>query len=254
MPLNRVSFMNTYVDNASLTEVINHIENCIKDRTVGHVITLNTDQIVRIESDPYFRTICENCELLLVDGHPLMKIAQKYKRPFKEKICGADLMPILCDVSAKKNYSVFLLGAAPGVAQIAAERLIKRYPNLNVAGTYSPPIGFEKDATEIKKINTILKNSHADLLFVGMGVPKQDIFIYENKDEYQIPLSFSFGAAIDFIAGVQKRAPKLMRKMGLEWLFRFLCNPRKMFKRYFIDDMKIFKLARKYKPNKSGGK
>ena len=254
MPLNRVKFMNTFVDDVTLEEAIEHIERCIKERKIGHVITLNTDQIVRIERDEFFKRICENCELLLVDGHPLMKIAKKYKMPFKEKICGSDLVPVLCELAANKGYSVFLLGAAPGVASKAADNLLAQYPELKVAGTYSPPIGFEKDEAEIEKINAMLKQSQADLLFVGMGVPKQDIFIYENMDKYQIPMSFSIGAAIDFIAGAQKRAPKWMRKIGMEWFYRFLCNPKRMFKRYFIDDMKIFKLAKKYKPAKKADK
>lgn len=251
MPLNRVKFMNIFVDDVTLEEALGHIEKCVKERKIGHVITLNTDQIVRIERDDFFKKICENCELLLVDGHPLMKIANKYKMPFKEKICGSDLVPVLCELAANKGYSVFFLGAAPGVAAKAAENLVAKYPELKIAGTYSPPVGFEKDEAEIEKINTMLKESQADLLFVGMGVPKQDIFIYENMDKYQIPMSFSIGAAIDFIAGVQKRAPKWMRKIGMEWFYRFLCNPKRMFRRYFIDDVKIFKLAKKYKPQKN---
>lgn len=251
MPLNRVKFMNIFVDDVTLAEALEHIEYCVKERKIGHVITLNTDQIVRIERDEFFKKICENCELLLVDGHPLMKIAKKYKMPFKEKICGSDLVPVLCALAANKGYSIFLLGAAPGVANKAADNLVAKYPGLKVAGTYSPPIGFEKDEAEIEKINAMLKESRADLLFVGMGVPKQDIFIYENMNKYEIPMSFSIGAAIDFIAGVQKRAPKWMRKIGMEWFYRFLCNPKRMFRRYFIDDIKIFKLAKKYKPQKN---
>lgn len=247
MPLNRIAFMNTYIDNVSLEEAVNHIERCILERHIGHIITPNVDQIVRIEWDAYFKKICEECELILVDGHPLIWIAKLYNRPFKEKICGSDLVPILCKLANEKGYSIFLLGAAPGVAEIAADNLKKEYSELKVAGTYSPPAGFEKDSNEIDKVNHLLLESRADMLFVGMGVPKQDIFIYENMNKYQIPMSFSIGGTIDFIAGVQKRAPKCMRKVGLEWLYRFMCNPKRLFKRYFIDDLKIFMLFWKYK-------
>ena len=194
MALNRMRFMNTYVDNVTLEEAISHIEKCINVRKIGYVITPNVDQIVRIEHDPYFREICDNAELLLADGHPLLWIANWYKTPIKQKICGSDLVPILCGVAARKDYSVFLLGAAEGVAAKAAENLKQRYPGLNIAGTYSPPFGFEKDKKEIEKINRMLYKSKADMLFVGMGVPKQDIFIYENMNNYQIPMSFSIGA------------------------------------------------------------
>lgn len=250
MPLNRVKFMNTYVDNVTLDEAVSHIEYCINNRIIGQVVTPNVDQVVRIEWDEYFAKICNESELSLVDGHPLMKIAKKYKMPFKEKICGSDLVPYLCEIAAKKGYSVFFLGAAEGVAKKAAEKMVEKNPGLKIAGTYSPPLGFENDENEIAKINDILLNSKADMLFVGMGVPKQSIFIYENMDKYQIPMSFSVGGTIDFIAGVQKRAPKWINRIGFEWLFRFFTNPKKFFKRYFIDDIKIFKLAKKYNPKK----
>ena len=252
MPLNRMRFLNTYVDNVTEAEAIKHIEKCIKDRKIGHVITPNVDQIVRIEKDPYFKEICDNAELLLVDGHPLMWIAKWYGTPIKEKICGSDLVPHLCEIAAQKGYRVFLLGAAEGVAVKAAKVLEEQYPGINIAGTYSPPYGFEKDEAEINKINSMLKESKADLLFVGMGVPKQDRFIYENMKTYQIPMSFSIGAAIDFIAGEQKRAPHWMTNHGIEWIYRLFRDPKRMFKRYILDDMKIFRLAWKYRKVREG--
>lgn len=247
MALNRMPFMNTYVDNVTEKEAINHIEECIKNRKIGHVITPNVDQIVRIENDPYFKEICDNAELLLVDGHPLMWIAKWYRRPIKEKICGSDLVPHLCKIAAEKGYRVFLLGAAEGVAAKAARILEEQYKGLIIAGTYSPPFGFENNEAELQKINTMLSDSQADLLFVGMGVPKQDRFIYENMYKYQIPMSFSIGATIDFIAGEQKRAPRWMTNHGLEWIYRIFQDPKRLAKRYIIDDSKIFKLAVKYK-------
>lgn len=247
MALNRQPFMNTYIDNVTKQEAIERIEYCIQNRIIGQVITPNVDQIVRMEWDDYFRQICEDCELLLVDGHPLIWVAKLYKKPFKEKICGSDLVPELCELAAKKGYSVFLLGAAPGVAQKAAEKLIDSNPGLNVAGVYSPPIGFEKDELEIERINKMLLDSHADMLFVGMGVPKQDIFIHENMMKYKIPMSFSIGGTIDFIAGVQKRAPKWLSDNGFEWLYRLVHDPKRLFKRYIIDDSKFIKMIWKYR-------
>lgn len=247
MSLNRVKFMNTYIDNVTLDEAIDHIVGCIENRKISQVITPNVDQIVRMEWDDYFRKICDKCELLLVDGHPLMWIAKLYKKPFKEKICGSDLVPKLCEVASQKGYSVFFLGAGLGVADIAARNMTKKNPGLKIAGTYSPPLGFEKNPHEIEKINEMLRQSKADMLFVGMGVPKQDIFIFENKEKYNIPVSFSIGGTIDFLAGKQKRAPRWVNKIGFEWFYRFLHDPKRMFKRYFINDMKIIKLIWKYR-------
>ena len=235
MALNRKRFMNTFVDNVTKEEAIAHIEDCIQNRKIGHVITPNVDQVVRMEYDSYFRQICNDAELLLADGTPLLWIAKWYGEPIKEKICGSDLVPELCSIAAKKGYSVFLLGAAEGVASKAAMSLQKKNPDLKIAGVYSPPYGFEKNIDEQNKINEILLKSKADMLFVGMGVPKQDIFIYE------------IGATIDFEAGVQKRAPKWMNRIGMEWLYRLAHDPKRMFKRYLVDDIKIIKLAWKYR-------
>lgn len=247
MPLNRMRFMNTYVDNVTEEEAVRHIEECVKNRTIGFVVTPNVDQIVMMEKNLYFREICDNAELSVVDGHPLLWIAKWYKRPIKEKICGSDLMPHLCKIAAEKGYKVFLLGAAEGIAAKAADILVEQNPGLKIAGTYSPPFGFEKDEKELEKINTILKESEADLLFVGMGAPKQSVFIYENMHKYQIPMSFCVGATIDFIAGEQKRAPRWMTDHGMEWLYRLFKEPKRMFKRYIINDTKIIRLAWKYR-------
>ena len=247
MALNRMRFMNTYVDNVTEEEAIRHIEECIKDRKIGFVVTPNVDQIVMMEKNLYFREICDNAELSVVDGHPLLWIAKWYKRPIKEKICGSDLMPHLCRIAAEKGYKIFLLGAAEGIAAKAADILKKQNPGLIIAGTYSPPFGFENDQAELDKINRILKESEADMLFVGMGAPKQSVFIYENMDKYQIPMSFCVGATIDFIAGEQTRAPRWMTDHGLEWLYRLFKEPKRMFKRYIVNDTKIIGLAWKYR-------
>lgn len=239
--------MNTYVDNVTEEEAIRHIEECIKDRKIGFVVTPNVDQIVMMEKNLYFREICDNAELSVVDGHPLLWIAKWYKRPIKEKICGSDLMPHLCRIAAEKGYKIFLLGAAEGIAAKAADILKEQNPGLIIAGTYSPPFGFEKDQAELDKINRILKESEADMLFVGMGAPKQSVFIYENMDKYQIPMSFCVGATIDFIAGEQTRAPRWMTDHGLEWLYRLFKEPKRMFKRYIVNDTKIIGLAWKYR-------
>ena len=247
MPLNRIKFMNIYLDNVTLEEAIGHIEYCIKRRKISHVIKPNVDQIIRIEKDGYFKEICEKAELLLADGTPLIWISKWYRCPIKEKICGSELVPELCRISAQKGYKVFFLGAAEGVAAKAAEKLVKKYPGLKIVGTYSPASGFERDKQELDKINLILKSSGADMLFVGLGVPKQDIFIYENMNVYKIPVSFSIGATIDFEAGVQKRCPGWVNRIGMEWFYRLCLDPRRMFKRYIVDDMKIFRLVRKYR-------
>lgn len=236
-----INFLGIRLNNMTAEEILDHIDECIQRRTPVQVVGINVDQALRVIEDKYSRQIFKNAEIVFTDGKPIIWMAKWLKRPIVEKVSGPDLMLLLCERAAKKKYKIFLLGAGPGVAERAAKNLERNYPGLECVGTYSPPFGFEKDTEEMKKIISMLKESGADQLFVGMGSPKQDIFIYENMKAYDIPVSYSMGAALDFIGGSVKRAPKWMREHGLEWFHRFINNPKRLFKRYFVDDMRIFK-------------
>ena len=132
------------------------------------------------------------------------------------------------------------------MAKKAAENLSNKYNGLKISGTYSPSYGFENDEKEISKIITMINKAKPDILAVGLGAPKQEKFIYKYKDKLNVPISLAIGASIDFEAGNVKRAPRWMQKSGLEWFYRFLKEPKRMFKRYFIDDLKIVKIYFKY--------
>ena len=142
---------------------------------------------------------------------------------------------------------MFFLGAAEGVAAKAADNLMNKYKGLQVIGTYSPPYGFENDSSEMNKIDAMIKKARPDILIVGLGCPKQEKFIYNNYKKLGVPISLGLGASFDFEAGNIKRAPKWMANHGLEWLFRITQDPKRLMKRYLINDMKIFKLAVKYR-------
>ena len=150
-------------------------------------------------------------------------------------------------MAAEKGYKMFFLGAAEGVAAKAAENLMNRFKGLQVVGTYSPAFGFEKNPTEMDKIKSMIKESGADILIVGLGCPKQEKFMYHHCAEIGVPISFGLGASFDFEAGNIKRAPRWMANHGLEWLFRITQDPKRMAKRYLVDDRKIFGLAIKYR-------
>ena len=252
MPKNRISFMNIYLDNISAEEALDYIDDWIDSRKIGNIITPNCDHIVQIEKNPELKPVWDGAELLLADGHPLLWFAKWYKTPLKEKINGSSFTPELCRRAAEKGYSVFLLGAAPGVAQAAAENLKKTYPGIRIAGTFSPPYGFEKDPEEVEKINTMLRESNADILILGLGSPKQEIYSYNNMQQYQIPVTINAGATIDFLAGNKKRAPKWMVDNGLEWLYRTLQEPKRVGKRV-LTDLNIFPMAWKYKQKTKRG-
>lgn len=243
----RIKFMNTNIDNLTMAETLHEIDKLIQKKNCSYVVTPNVDHIVRLEKDVEIQKVYKNASLILTDGKPLIWISKWYKTPIKEKISGSDLFPKVCELAANKNYTMYLLGAAEGVADTAAKNLMKKYPGLNVVGTYSPPFGFEKNEQEMNKIKTQIQEVHPDILIVGLGCPKQEKFMYYHCKELGVPISFGLGASIDFEAGNIKRAPKWMSNHGLEWLYRFSKEPKRLFKRYFVDDLKIIQVARKYR-------
>jgi exopolysaccharide biosynthesis WecB/TagA/CpsF family protein len=245
----RMKFLNTYIDNVTMNEAVSEIDKIVNNKGYHYVVTPNVDHIIKLENDTEFKKVYENADLILTDGKPLIWISRILKTPIKEKVSGSDLFPRICELAAKKKYKLFLLGAAEGVAEKAANNLMSRYKGLDVVGTFSPDYGFENDSKKINEIINIINKFKPDILAVGFGAPKQEKFIYKYKDSLKVPISLAIGASIDFEAGNVKRAPIWMQNFGLEWFYRFLKEPRRMFKRYFVDDFKIIRLIWKYKPD-----
>lgn len=243
---NRMKFLNTEIDNLTMQESLEIIDELINRKNPSYVVTPNVDHIVKLEEDTEFQEVYENADLILTDGMPLIWISKMKKTPIKEKVSGSDLFPKVCELASKKGYRLFLLGAAEGVADIAAKNLKEKYNGLNVVGTYSPSYGFEKNEDEINHIINIVREAKPDILAVGLGAPKQEKFIYKYKDKLNVPISLAIGASIDFEAGNINRAPKWMQNIGLEWFYRLCKEPKRMFKRYIIDDLKIVKIALTY--------
>lgn len=245
--MTRMRLMNTEIDNLTMDETLDAIDSLIKEDNCSYVVTPNVDHIIQLEKDEELKRVYENASLILTDGKPLIWISNWYKTPIKEKISGSDLFPRVCDLAAKKGYTMYLLGAAEGVADKAAKNLMDKYKGLNIVGTYSPPFGFEKDKVELKKIERQIQEVHPDILIVGLGCPKQEKYMYHHCKELDVPISFGLGASIDFEAGNIKRAPRWMSEHGLEWLYRINQDPKRLAKRYLVDDMKIIRIARKYR-------
>lgn len=239
--------LNTCINNLTMPETIDKIEKMISSKNKSYVVAVNVDVIMKIENDPYLKEIVDNADMVLVDGKPLVWISKIYGRPLKAKISGSDLVPLLCDVAAQKEYSIFIIGGKDGIAEQAQKRLESKLPNIKIVGTYAPPMGFEKDEEELNKINSMISKAKPDLLIACFGCPKQEKWIYENINKYDAKVSICAGATVDFLAGNVKRAPRWMSEHGLEWFYRFLQEPKRMFKRYFVDDVKILKLINKYR-------
>ena len=245
--MKKEKLLNTCINNINMDEAIDYICDCIEKKKIAYIVPINVDMVVKIEKDEYLKKIVNEADLTLIDGKPLIWISKMYGNQIKEKISGSDLIPKLCNVASKKGISIFIIGGAEGVAKKAKENLENEIPGINIVGTYSPSFGFEKKDDEKRLINSIISDANPDIVIACFGCPKQEKWVYENYKKYDSIVSICGGATVDFLAGNVKRAPNWMSESGLEWLYRFFQEPKRLFKRYFIDDLKIFKLIWKYK-------
>ncbi len=243
----RMPFLNTEIDNVTMDEAVECVKVLAKEGQGSFVVTPNVDHLIKLDSDPEFAAIYREADLILTDGTPLLWFAKGLGTPIVEKVSGSDLFPRVCEMAAKEGFSIYLFGAAEGVARKAALVLQKRYPGLKVAGTYSPEFGFEKDPKRMDEICDMISEANPDILFVGLGAPKQEKFFWAIRDKVNVHVALHVGASFDFVAGTIKRAPKWMSKVGLEWFYRLCKEPKRMFKRYLVDDMKIFKMYFRYR-------
>ena len=246
--MKKQKLLNSFVNNVDIDEALTEIERLIREpNRQSYVVAINVDVVMKIEHDDYLKKIVDEADLVLVDGKPLVWISKWHKQPVKAKVSGSDLVPCLCKRAADSKHSVFIIGGKDGVAEQAKYNLENILPRIDIIGTYAPPLGFEKCPEEIEKINKIISKAHPDILIACFGCPKQEKWIYENYKKYDAKVSICAGATVDFLAGNIKRSPKWMSDCGLEWFFRFLQEPKRMFRRYFIDDFKIIGLIWKYR-------
>jgi N-acetylglucosaminyldiphosphoundecaprenol N-acetyl-beta-D-mannosaminyltransferase len=199
-----------------------------------YVVTPNVDHAVLFQDRADLRAAYADAALVLADGAPIVLASRLLRRPLPERVAGSDLVPQILD-SANKPLTVFLLGAAPGVAEVAAARTEIRWPNVKVVGCYSPPLGFEHDDAENKRILAAIAESQADLVVVGFGAPKQELWVHAHRRALQAKVVLCAGATIDFLAGNRERSPVWMRRAGLEWLHRLATEPRRLAGRYARD-------------------
>lgn len=231
-----------------MSEALAEIDSLIwQESGLAYVVTPNVDHIVKLQKDQEFLNIYNEADLILADGVPIIWAARFLGLHIKEKVSGSDLFPMLCRRAAENGQTMFFLGGREGVAEKAKAKLIQSYPDLQIVGIYSPPFGFENDLKENYKIINMINNVKPDILCVGLGAPKQEKWIYNNRQKYNAKVALGIGASFDFVAGTVERAPKWMQKVGLEWFYRTIKEPKRMYKRYFIDDMKFFPLVLRYK-------
>jgi N-acetylglucosaminyldiphosphoundecaprenol N-acetyl-beta-D-mannosaminyltransferase len=235
-----VAILNTRIDNLTMAEVLKRAESMITLAVPGQIITANVDQLVGNRRDQKTRSIYTSAALTVPDGVPLLWGARFLGTPLRERINGTDLMERICGLAAKKGFSVFLLGAPEGIADRAAQSLKNRFPGLRIAGTYFPFYGFEDQPAELERIRCLLESKKPAILFVSLGYPKGVKWIVQNQAACGIPLAIEVGSSFSYISGQQRRAPRWMQKCGLEWFWRLLHEPGRLWKRYLLDDLPFF--------------
>jgi len=195
-----------------------------------HFCTTHT--LVEAADSTRLRLALNTADYVTLDGVPLVWIG-RLRGHRAERVCGPDLMPILLEQSRAHGYRHFFYGGAPGVAERLAERMTERYPGLAVAGTFCPPfrpLTIEEDRAAVDLIN----DSGADFVWVGLGSPRQELWLADHRDRLHAPVLLAVGAAFDYLGGVRPRAPALMQRTGTEWLFRLAAEPRRLGKRYTV--------------------
>ena len=222
------------MDAVQISEVVAQIEAWISHRQTSHFIAVtNVHVLMEARHSPTFRKVLDSADLCVPDGMPLVWLGRSRGYPLSRRVYGPDLLLDFCRETNGKGYRHFFYGGAPGVAKALAEKLKAQFPMLEVAGVHSPPfrpLTPEEDAREVEMII----HSAADVLWVGLGCPKQECWMYEHRDRLRVPVLVGVGQAFDIHAGRLRQAPVWMREHGLEWLFRLKTEPRRLWKRYLV--------------------
>lgn len=201
--------------------------------TCRYIVTPNVDHAVMFQHRSDLRDAYADASLVLADGLPLVIASRLFRRSLPERVAGSDLVPRL--LASGKPLRVFLLGAAEGVGDRAAEHIRRDCRAVEVVGTLSPPLGFESNATENERILAAIADARPDLLVIGFGAPKQELWVHRNCQRLAAKVAVCAGATIDFLAGHRRRSPVWMRRAGLEWLHRIASEPRRLAGRYARD-------------------
>ncbi|MBB3220357.1 WecB/TagA/CpsF family glycosyltransferase [Pseudoduganella umbonata] len=220
-----------------MEETLQKVEEFIIDGTPHQHVVVNVDKLVKASRDSQLRKIINDCALVNVDGMPVVWASRLLGKPLKERVAGVDLFEALMRRAGEKGWRVFLLGAREEVVSAVATTYQRKYPRLELAGYRN---GYWKGEEEERQVVEQIRDSRADLLFVAISSPKKEQFLGRYQAEMKIPFAMGVGGTFDVSIGRVKRAPVWMQRNGLEWFYRFLQEPRRMFRRYFIDDMAFF--------------
>ncbi len=227
------------VHRVTLSAVCAQMEAFIRSGRPHQIVTVNMDFIRLARQNPDFRAAVNAADLVVPDGVPVLWAARLLRRPLGERVTGVDLVEQGAALAAAHGYRVFLLGAAPGVADAAAAALVRRHPRLCLAGTYAPPMG-PFTAKEDARMVAAVRAARPHLLFVAFGAPRQELWIRAHLEELAVPVCVGVGGTFNFLSGAIPRAPVWMRRAGLEWAHRLAQEPGRLWRRYLVHDLPVF--------------
>lgn len=233
----QVEILGVEIDNISQRQFLAEL-------TKGVIFTPNVDHLMKLQENAEFRAAYRQADYKVCDSQILMYASKLLGKPLKAKISGSDLLPLFCNYHKNNlDISIFLLGGADGVAKRAQQNINASVGRDIVIAAHSPSFGFEKDEAECQAIIDIVNDSGATVLAVGVGAPKQELWIAKYRAQMSgVKIFMAIGAALDFEAGNKPRAPQFWSNLGLEWLYRLMSEPRRLWKRYLLDDLPFFKL------------
>lgn len=234
------------IDRVTLEEAAAWVIHALKDRGLRSPLLImgpNAQLITLAQKQPRFAQALRTAHLSVPDGISVVLASRLLDQPLTERVTGGDLMERLCIEASRRGLSVFFLGGLPGAAELTARKFERIYPGFRTAGVRCPPPGFEQDPFECARIRLQIANARPDLLCVAFGAPKQEIWMMENCPGLPIGAAISVGAALDTQAGLRRRAPKWTHRMGLEWLYRFAREPRRLWRRYLIGNTQFVLLV-----------
>lgn len=231
----KVGFAGIPIYDSSLEELVRHIDENLVQNVSTHIIALNPDSLLVSQRDAEFKRILSSAEFVICDGVGILIASRLFSdERIEHRLVGLELMVRLSELSASKGYGIFLFGGTDGAAECCARALQVRLPSLRVVGFYEPPFvedeRFLDNSGIVEKINRL----KPEIVFVALGAPKQEKWIERHRRELTAPILMGVGASFDFIGGKVPRAPVWMQRIGLEWLFRLLVEPRRLAKRYII--------------------
>jgi N-acetylglucosaminyldiphosphoundecaprenol N-acetyl-beta-D-mannosaminyltransferase len=243
----KVQIGQIFVSNLTITNTINLFNDAIEANSKLRVCVTPVNCVVWANENQELQNLYNTADLVLCDGKPLVWISKFLGTPIKERVTGLDVLPLYLEASAKKGYTSFFLGAKEGVADYLKKVAENKYKGIQIVGTYSPPFAEKFSEDENVKIVEMINKVKPNVLWVSLTAPKQDYWIYENIDKLNVNIAIGVGGAFEVTAGLIERAPKWMQDFGLEWLFRLLKEPKRMYKRYLIEAPKIFPIIIKQK-------